>query len=134
MEKGFEVQFQPDGIRISVVPGTLISDAMKTAGIKIQLPCGGNGKCGKCAVEIHPDAPEPGGVDLQYLTGDEIDRGMRLACQTKIDRDMSILVSPNIRVIDGKILIDVNENRYLIPDIRQLSEAEQNNFSRFIYW
>ena len=33
----FEVQFQPDGLRIAVEQGTLISDAMKSVGMKIQL-------------------------------------------------------------------------------------------------
>ena len=106
MGEKIEVQFQPDGIRITVEQGSLISDAMKAAGMKIQLPCGGNGKCGKCSVEIHPDAPKPNGFDLQHLTDEEIKHGMRLSCQTKIDRNMSILMSPGIRVMDGKILID----------------------------
>jgi len=102
----YEVLFQPDGLRINVEKGTLISDAMKAAGLEIQMPCAGAGTCGKCGVEIHPDAPEPNEFDLQHLTEEEIHRGMRLACQTRVDRDMSVLISPSIRVLDGKILID----------------------------
>ena len=34
----------------------------------------------------------------------------------------------------GKVLIDVNENRYLIPDLEKLSAREQNDFTRVIYW
>lgn len=34
----------------------------------------------------------------------------------------------------GKVLIDVDENRYLIPDLSALSPAERNRFTRIIYW
>jgi len=34
----------------------------------------------------------------------------------------------------GKVLIDVNENRYLIPDLDKLSPAEHSDFTRVIYW
>ena len=34
----------------------------------------------------------------------------------------------------GKLLIDTEENRYLIPDIKKLPEKEQSIFQRYIYW
>ncbi len=34
----------------------------------------------------------------------------------------------------GKVLIDVDDNRYLIPDLSALSTREQNSFLRYIYW
>ncbi len=34
----------------------------------------------------------------------------------------------------GKVLIDVNENRYLIPNVSDLPAAERNKFIRIIYW
>ncbi len=101
----FEVRFQPDGLRITVERGTLLRDAIQRLGIAINLPCGGTGKCGKCAVEIHP-APEAGPFDRLHLTAEEIGRGMRLACRTRVDRSMSVLISPGIRVLGGKILVD----------------------------
>jgi hypothetical protein len=36
--------------------------------------------------------------------------------------------------LNGKMLIDTDENRYLIPDVRDLSENERRMFQRFIYW
>ena len=102
----FEVLFQPDGLRVKVDNGTLLTEAMKTAGLSIQLLCGGIGKCGKCVVEIHPDAPEPTDFDLQHLSENDLRHSKRLACQTQVDRKMSVLISSNIRVLDGKILVD----------------------------
>ncbi|HUS91405.1 MAG TPA: DUF1854 domain-containing protein [Phycisphaerae bacterium] len=34
----------------------------------------------------------------------------------------------------GKVLIDVSENRYLIPDLAALTPKEQQDFRRIIYW
>ena len=34
----------------------------------------------------------------------------------------------------GKVLIDVDENRYLIPDLDVLTTRERNEFQRYIYW
>ncbi len=102
--KKFEVLFQPDGLREKVDKGTLLTDAMKALGIPIQLTCGGKGKCGKCVVEIQPEAPDPRDFDRLHLSNEELDRGLRLACQAKVNRNMSVLNSQNIRVPDGKIL------------------------------
>jgi ATP-binding cassette, subfamily B, bacterial len=34
----------------------------------------------------------------------------------------------------GKVLIDVNDNRFLIPDVESLSPNERGRFRRIIYW
>jgi hypothetical protein len=34
----------------------------------------------------------------------------------------------------GKILIDLDDNRYLIPNVDELSPRERNEFQRYIYW
>ena len=34
----------------------------------------------------------------------------------------------------GKVLIDVDDNRYLIPDVEALPPSERIDFQRFIYW
>ena len=34
----------------------------------------------------------------------------------------------------GKILIDLDENRYLIPNVEKLPTRQRNEFRRYIYW
>ena len=114
----FEVQFQPDGLRIKVPSGTLLSEAMKALGMKVLMPCGGEGTCGKCTVEIHPSPPAPGPFDREHLTAGEIERGVRLACRTRVDRPMSVLISPGMRVLGDKILVDGLERTFdLYPSV-----------------
>jgi len=35
---------------------------------------------------------------------------------------------------NGKVLIDVDDNRYLIPDVDELPMKERVEFTRYIYW
>jgi hypothetical protein len=35
---------------------------------------------------------------------------------------------------EGKVLIDVDDNRYLIPDVQALPARERVEFQRYIYW
>jgi hypothetical protein len=35
---------------------------------------------------------------------------------------------------NGKVLIDVDDNRYLLPDLDQMSLRERTDFQRYIYW
>ena len=34
----------------------------------------------------------------------------------------------------GKVIIDLEGNRYLIPDLEKLDPKERDNFQRYIYW
>jgi len=34
----------------------------------------------------------------------------------------------------GKVLIDVDDNRYLIPDLERLPPRDRDEFQRYIYW
>lgn len=60
----------PENKTISVSQGTNLLAALRSAGLAPDAPCGGNGKCGKCKVLVD-------GVES-------------LACQVKLDRDMTV--------------------------------------------
>ena len=114
----YDVIFQPDGIRLRVERGTLLADAMDAAGVTLSFPCGRAGTCGKCAVEIHPTAPGPTDFDRRFFDEGELARGMRLACTTKVDRDLIVLISPGVRVYKDTILVDgVSRSFHLEPCI-----------------
>jgi ferredoxin len=44
----FDVADKP----VRVQTGTLLSEAAQKAGVEIGQPCGGQGRCGRCAVQI----------------------------------------------------------------------------------
>ncbi len=65
------ITFLPDNITVQAETGTTILQAQIAAGLHPDAPCGGKGTCGKCKV---------------ILEGKEV-----LACQTPIDRDLTVL-------------------------------------------
>ncbi|HUX77569.1 MAG TPA: ASKHA domain-containing protein, partial [Anaerolineae bacterium] len=90
------VQFEPvDGSvvgarRVEVPAGTLLSDAARQAGIDVQMPCGGQGRCGRCAVIV-----EEGTVrrrSTQRLSPEDVAAGYALACQTTVDEDVVVFI------------------------------------------
>jgi uncharacterized 2Fe-2S/4Fe-4S cluster protein (DUF4445 family) len=62
-----KVTFEPSGRGVYVLPGTPLMEAAGRAGIILQMPCGGQGTCGKCKVQITSE-DEPS-----------------LACQTRVE-------------------------------------------------
>lgn len=90
------VEFRSHGRKVTVPVGTLISDAARQAGVDILIPCGGQGRCGRCAVIV-----EEGPVrrrSTQRLSPDDIAAGYALACQTLIEGDVVIFVPPQERI------------------------------------
>ena len=89
---GHLVRFDTHPDPIAVPPGTLIGDAARQAGIEIRQPCGGQGRCGRCAVQV-----ESGRVrrrSILRLSKADLDAGYALACQTVIEGDVSVRVPP----------------------------------------
>ena len=64
-----KVTFLPEGAVFTAELGETLAAVCFRAGRDLQTQCGGNGKCGKCAVKT--------------------DRGAVLACQTRIDGDIT---------------------------------------------
>lgn len=89
--------FKPSGQALEVEIGTLLSDAFVQAGLTLNLPCGGQGRCGRCRVRI-----EHGAVSRRSstrLTAAEVDQGWALACQTVIKGD-AIVYLPEQEKVD----------------------------------
>ena len=66
----YRVSVSPENVHIEVPAGMTLLDALRQAGFSVDAPCGGRGTCGKCRVTVD-------GVE-------------KLACQTKVDRDMTV--------------------------------------------
>jgi uncharacterized 2Fe-2S/4Fe-4S cluster protein (DUF4445 family) len=76
--------------------GALILDAARDAGIDINVPCGGQGRCGRCAVLV-----EQGSVRRRStlrLSARDLEEGYALACQTVVEGDLVVFVPPQEEV------------------------------------
>lgn len=93
-----------DGAHSARVPtGTLISEAALAAGVEILQPCGGQGRCGRCAV-----VAKSGTVRRRStlrLSSEDLEKGFALACQSVIEGDASIEVPPQ-EVVERRLTTD----------------------------
>ncbi|MEN6386320.1 MAG: ASKHA domain-containing protein [Phycisphaerales bacterium] len=96
-----KITFQPQGRTVYVLPGTKIIEAAAIAGVIIDTPCGGMGKCGKCKVVI-------------LESGNRIEC---LACQQTLTKDTVVEVPKNsLLLAPDKIVVDSEIVQKIIPD------------------
>jgi uncharacterized 2Fe-2S/4Fe-4S cluster protein (DUF4445 family) len=102
------VQFLSEGVSVDVPAGLLIQEAALLAGIEhLELPCGGQGSCGQCLVEV--------------VDGDGAAASV-LACRTKVNSDLTVRLPENhdtaMRVVgDSRFLAGED----VLPDRTALS-------------
>ena len=92
----YKVRFQPSDRLVEVASGTLLGEAARQAGIDLQMPCGGQGRCGRCAVIV-----EKGTVrrrPTERLSAEDIAAGYALACQATVESDAVVFVPPQERI------------------------------------
>jgi len=95
----YEVLFLPENRRVTVEPGTLVTEAAALADVMIELPCGGRGRCGKCRVRFIQGAPPPSHFNRRTFSPDQLLEGWRLACQTVILQSARIEIpTPSLAV------------------------------------
>ena len=82
-------------------------------GIDINMPCGGQGRCGRCAVIAQNGA----GIRRRStvrLSPDDLADGYALACQTVIEGDAVIIVPPQEK-IERRLVTDKTATKVTLP-------------------
>jgi ferredoxin len=74
----------------TVEEGTKLALAIEEAGIDISHRCGGNARCTTCRVAFSSEEPPMGVPEKECLEEDGVLGEFRLACQIRVDRDMSV--------------------------------------------
>jgi uncharacterized 2Fe-2S/4Fe-4S cluster protein (DUF4445 family) len=92
------VTILPDGTTVSVETSTPLVEALNSAGIRLTLPCGGEGRCGKCLVRIETDPPPSTESDRRFLRESALAEGLRLACGISVTGDMAVHVPSALRM------------------------------------
>lgn len=92
----YQVKFDSASAPVRVPSGTLLSEAARLAGIEIGQPCGGQGRCGRCTVQVLEGAVRR--RSTLRLSADDVAQGYALACQTVIEGDVTVSVPPQEQV------------------------------------
>ncbi|MDR0477951.1 MAG: ASKHA domain-containing protein [Desulfobulbaceae bacterium] len=95
------VTFLPHNRTISISKGETLIRAALQAGVHINASCGGGGVCGKCRVRLEEGAVSDG--ISERLSEEDVAKGYRLACLSKIDGDITVRV-PVESTIDAAAL------------------------------
>src|SRR5512141_1828020 len=81
---------------VQVPTNSLLADAAHLAGIDIGQPCGGQGRCGRCAVQVTEGTVRR--RSTLRLSPADVDQGYALACQTVVEGDVAIYVPPQEKI------------------------------------
>jgi uncharacterized 2Fe-2S/4Fe-4S cluster protein (DUF4445 family) len=102
-----------DTVKTTRVPaGTTVSEAAALVGIEISQPCGGQGRCGRCAVKVTKGKVHR--RSTMRLSAEDITGGYALACQSVIDGDASIFVQTEEKA-DRRLTSDRVTNGLVVP-------------------
>jgi uncharacterized 2Fe-2S/4Fe-4S cluster protein (DUF4445 family) len=82
----------PDDLWLKTRRGKTIWEVAQKWDLKIEGDCGGLGKCGKCKVKVLSYIGPPSSEGKEFLEEEELKEGFRLACRTKIRKDLTIYV------------------------------------------
>ena len=96
MAKLYSIKFDTASEAVEVPSGTMLTDAAETAGIDINQPCGGQGRCGQCAVKVLS-----GNVrrrSTMRLSTKDVEKGYAIACQTVVEGNLDVLVPPQEKI------------------------------------
>jgi uncharacterized 2Fe-2S/4Fe-4S cluster protein (DUF4445 family) len=92
------VMIMPEGTSRSAQSGTALLDVLRGSDILVNLPCGGEGRCGACRITVVNGTAPPTPEDLRHIPEPEIKRGRRLACRLVITGDITVEVPAASRV------------------------------------
>ncbi len=73
-------------------PHVQISAFLRSRKISVPTPCGGHGNCGKCKIRVISGSLPVMQMDKVHLTQEELDAGIRLACQAMTKEPIEIEV------------------------------------------
>jgi uncharacterized 2Fe-2S/4Fe-4S cluster protein (DUF4445 family) len=119
----FDIAKQP----VRVPTGTLLSEAARLAGVDIGQPCGGQGRCGRCAVQVtRGDIRRRSSL---RLSSEDVAQGFALACQSVVEGNVTVTVPPQEkierRLTTDRTAIEVSVppdyDPYFVQSVRRVS-------------
>ncbi|RME84274.1 MAG: DUF4445 domain-containing protein [Caldilineae bacterium] len=104
----FDVAEQP----VHVPTGTLLSEAARLAGVELNQPCGGQGRCGRCAVQVKTGSVRS--RSTLRLSAEDVAAGYVLACQAVVEGNVAVAVPPQEK-IERRLTTDRTVREVSVP-------------------
>ncbi len=110
----YTVHFQPGNVSVQVAGGTLLADAAGQAGFNLNQPCGGQGRCGRCAVVVDTARSTVRRRSTLRLSSQDVAAGYALACQTVIEGDTWVEI-PKQETLERRLVTQKAAARIQVP-------------------
>jgi Na+-transporting NADH:ubiquinone oxidoreductase subunit F len=104
---------------VTVEGGCTLLEALYDNRVFIPSGCGGQGTCGHCKVVVLSGGGPLLPTELPFLTAEDIEAGVRLACQVKVKRDVRVRVREEYLHVQEFRAV-VSAARAVTHDIREL--------------
>lgn len=106
------VTFEDSKEPVLVPTGTLLVEAAHQANVQISQPCGGQGRCGRCVVQIIEGHVRR--RSTLHLSPQDIEAGYTLACQSVVEGDVRVRVPPQEK-IERRLSTDRTAAEIVVP-------------------
>jgi uncharacterized 2Fe-2S/4Fe-4S cluster protein (DUF4445 family) len=118
----FTITFQPDGKRVKIKANQSVLDGALLTGVDLTSICGGLGNCGKCKILLQDNSQVNPLTDKErkILTAEEIEKGVRLACLTKLHGDAVVKIPEYSRTGKQRLQVEGIETQVALdPSVRK---------------
>ena len=124
----------PGGNEFSVPRGTTILEASRLSGIPHVSVCGGKGRCTTCRVKVVSgieDVSEPNAHEARVIKRLGLDADVRLACQLKPSKNLSVipLINPETKEIKTRSPVGLSgkekETVVVFIDLREFTKLSE---------
>jgi|Deesub1362A_J573_1020465.scaffolds.fasta_scaffold01164_10 uncharacterized 2Fe-2S/4Fe-4S cluster protein (DUF4445 family) len=89
MKVRVKLTFNNQKKEIEIEKGKTLAEVILKAGFKFELPCGGNGTCGRCLVKAKGKLFPPDESEITSLE-EGIEKGFRLACRCRVCGEVEV--------------------------------------------
>lgn len=87
-------------IELDCEAGARLDDLILSSGILLDRPCGGRGTCGKCRVKAAGGFSEPSGPEVECISPEDLEAGVRLACLARVEGDAEVEIESGAMFTD----------------------------------
>lgn len=104
---------------VAVPKNQSLYHSLSLSGYELPSNCGGGGSCGLCRVQLNASS-DISDADKQLLTNNELNQGVRLACQQQLTQGLEVTVSEQVlnqRIVACRIV----NTRLVTPLIKEIS-------------
>ncbi len=110
----YTVHFAPGDKAVPASSGVMLSEVARLAGFDLNQPCGGQGRCGRCAVIVDDARSAVRRRSTIRLSSEDVAAGYALACQTVVEGDAWVTVPPQ-QAIERRLTTQKAAARVEVP-------------------